>query len=1326
MKKKIFSTLLMVAFTLASTSMFVSCKDYDDDINAKADKSAVSALETTLNQLKADYEAFKAQAERDHANFATWAAHNELKDQVAGLNTAVNNLKSEIANLAKASDVEAKIKAVQDQIDALKSGKADQSALDELATKLAALDTKYADLLKEYATVSYVDAVKADLQGQIDALKAANAKFAEIEASLAGKLDKSVFDAFVAELGTKYYTKSEIDEIVAGLDAKIAAAGNIDAAIALVNGVKEQITKIQQDMDDLKNEILSKLGDYATKEQLQQLFDDANAEINKKADKAVVDEIEAYLNAFLGVIEDMPEDKAERLKKFQEVADQIVNGYGRDINILNVLLTKRVTSIVFKPEFDALARPAVEAPALAYQPHIAVVGTGYNEKYVYLVNKVKTAKEYDGAEMPVIHYPKSYYEFRHNPWAVIADFAAIDHSTYGVPSSAYYIINPSSVDLSTAKVSFVGNDVLWNEEVESRGFDYHNIAVAVHEKASDNPMVGNVMQVDFEVPQWEAYIEQLAKNYMDTVPLNAYQKNLGHVSTQGVEIALKISDKASEESAEADVVSDWAVVVPAMIHVQGLADNFADKTYQAVVTARDSKPLPLPVMPNCQQDGKKHLFKKAADAVDNGYTHQVLYNGSIDLAAFVETHYTYMGFNKYNSPNYYISDAEKESVDNESGYGFGELEQTMNEATFKQLGLKYRWTIVEYAEGANDTHESAHLQQDKDVESKFYPRSVTADGKTIVDETATREALYREPLVKVELIDKLGNVIEAGYIKLQIVEKITEVPDGFLEFNFDFDDDEYVNCDKAIEREVTWSQMENLLFAKLGELGYSKEQFEIEYEIDVPGAVKQYKRSVNAKGEASYTLDTNPIGSVEYTTMDGESRETNILKWTVSDGKDIRKIYDLAQPVDGKSTKALTTYVRFIKKVGAGPDLYIALTIPVGKLLFATGQIDNTKTLTYWFQLNSTKNATNSDGSDAREVRVNVPVPATSGETKTVGTFSYKNDNLLESTEFVKDLHDFFLDGQIKLALDNPSKFPTYAGKTPQFEFTLPSTKTGNATFDASASGTWQVKGISGNTYTLYLSNDNMQIKCGTVVIVELDNQGAIHFVEGEIADDILNYKGHKELGELETFTAYLKLTIPDACYPIDLRGSEWFNVRFVRPLTMEWNGEAVVTDAPNNWQNVNLADLVKVYDWRNYEGDPKNSVGANPDKKKFDFKYYQVTLLTSLDDIVTDAHLATDVRPQNATTYKANVAAGDSPLKGVQTISWKKIVGLELQYITDASGNPVLQYKNNGGITGDFHIFVPVYMQYVFGQYKKSYQYTFTMLTVKSSVDQPTESKKH
>ena len=66
MKKKIFSTLLLVAFALASTSMIVSCKDYDDDINKNA--ADISALRAELEQKLADC---KARCDAEHSKFLT-------------------------------------------------------------------------------------------------------------------------------------------------------------------------------------------------------------------------------------------------------------------------------------------------------------------------------------------------------------------------------------------------------------------------------------------------------------------------------------------------------------------------------------------------------------------------------------------------------------------------------------------------------------------------------------------------------------------------------------------------------------------------------------------------------------------------------------------------------------------------------------------------------------------------------------------------------------------------------------------------------------------------------------------------------------------------------------------------------------------------------------------------------------------------------------------------------------------------------------------------------------------------------------------------------
>ena len=66
MKKKIFSTLLLVAFALASTSMFVSCKDYDDDISKT--NTDLQALRNELTSLINDCKTTCATA---HAQFLT-------------------------------------------------------------------------------------------------------------------------------------------------------------------------------------------------------------------------------------------------------------------------------------------------------------------------------------------------------------------------------------------------------------------------------------------------------------------------------------------------------------------------------------------------------------------------------------------------------------------------------------------------------------------------------------------------------------------------------------------------------------------------------------------------------------------------------------------------------------------------------------------------------------------------------------------------------------------------------------------------------------------------------------------------------------------------------------------------------------------------------------------------------------------------------------------------------------------------------------------------------------------------------------------------------
>ncbi len=134
----------------------------------------------------------------------------------------------------------------------------------------------------------------------------------------------------------------------------------------------------------------------------------------------------------------------------------------------------------------------------------------------------------------------------------------------------------------------------------------------------------------------------------------------------------------------------------------------------------------------------------------------------------------------------------------------------------------------------------------------------------------------------------------------------------------------------------------------------------------------------------------------------------------------------------------------------------------------------------------------------------------------------------------------------------------------------------------------------------------------------------------------------------------------------------------------------------------------MKVYDWRNYVGDPKNGNGGKDEKNKFDFAYYGIQLATDANAIYTDANLGSDQR--NILTSAAAIE------KLVKTTS---ISGLLLEQGSSASE---LKYKNSSAVTGTFHLYVPVKMTYVFG---KTPQTLYSVVTVTKSEGQQT-AKKH
>jgi len=180
MKRKIFSKLLMVALVIASVSAFVSCKDYDDDINnlqKQIDaKAAISQIESLQSQLTAAQSA--AQAAATAAENALKEAQSKTTD--AAVKTAIDEA---IAKVNKAAEEAAtkNAEAIQKAADAAKAAGDDAAAAKTAADEAkAAAEKAYTDALEaikaEIAKINIPDVSGFLTKAQIEALIKENAQ----------------------------------------------------------------------------------------------------------------------------------------------------------------------------------------------------------------------------------------------------------------------------------------------------------------------------------------------------------------------------------------------------------------------------------------------------------------------------------------------------------------------------------------------------------------------------------------------------------------------------------------------------------------------------------------------------------------------------------------------------------------------------------------------------------------------------------------------------------------------------------------------------------------------------------------------------------------------------------------------------------------------------------------------------------------------------------------------------------------------------------------------------------------------------------------------
>ena len=629
-----------------------------------------------------------------------------------------------------------------------------------------------------------------------------------------------------------------------------------------------------------------------------------------------------------------------------------------------------------------------------------------------------------------------------------------------------------------------------------------------------------------------------------------------------------------------------------------------------------------------ETEGTDHLWNTLQEAIDNEAQFEIEYNNAEgeDVAELIQSHYVVNG---------------KHQV----------WDENANAGTVEKSGFKYRYDLIGYTEGANKTSQSAHAA----MKGSFIRAQETANGvQQAWGASQSRATIGRMPIVRVTLEDTIsGNYAAVGYIKFEIVsDKQEPEKGGFIEIpTFDqFHENFTASCHtEAFVFDLDWNDVEEQIYSTLD---MSKEEFEADYELDgfVDGNPATPATQYDKTGMEASPVATD-LGTVVRTTDDTEGSMTEVLRWTVTADEAYNQFVD-------KGAKSLSVIVRFVKENANNTKHYVYVTFkwtPAELNVTPQGEIDNECKLTnYWYE-----QASANGGLD--EVHAHVAVPD--------GTITDDSKCIYE-----KDLLDFFRGNTITVDVAEPSVYEDFTDDklVKTLKFIEPRVK--------------MATGVSGDTYVLGVTSDGSALVAEKYVdastktddysdkVVVL-NGTTVEYQTNATALDILNYKGRNDLADGETLAGRIGIEAVNGCgKKIELTNNT-FEVRFIRPISVDRKDNEGLTDGLDNGDDIELAEFITFSDWRGFEFTTTNNYFVYYGVEAININVNNITTDLSGSDINTDK--LTEVAPGIVITYVAPDADALS-LNNMGTLTYK---------------------NNSGELREEFNISVPVEVTYKWGK---------------------------
>ena len=510
------------------------------------------------------------------------------------------------------------------------------------------------------------------------------------------------------------------------------------------------------------------------------------------------------------------------------------------------------------------------------------------------------------------------------------------------------------------------------------------------------------------------------------------------------------------------------------------------------------------------------LYKTAALAIANDPIVKVAWNETVDLADYVETHYLS------------TTGCAKLAEDKLKGYGFS-----------------YKYELVGYYDGQNQTSQSAHAGLNG---SELRPQ-LPSDGKAATWGSTEQNpaTIGRMPLVRVTLVDNNSNKnVAVGYVKVEITAtpgKNTIGATTSKTFNNPFT----LSCARSLEPlNLKWFEIEETI---LTQLGISKTEFDANYTYD---AGKFF--TTNTLEAAETTV--NGVTVVEGTDLT-TGTTTEVLKMTV----DAAVAYNHFL----KNT-SLSVIVRYYKQIGTDAFnkpvydyVYVTLTWAPSPLnVNPVGTISNdNKIQQYWFADDN-----HEGGSGYNEIHVNVNVP---------GNGSVTTENFLKNIYHTFNNDKIVISGVESVYADFQDEDLTKTLIFPATQSTTPLVGTDGKTYVLKGNGAEKLYAV-----------DNNGLGVATVIAI-LSNDGVITYQNNDAAKALLNAAGREDLSKNVTATVMVKEVNGCGKQLIELT-NKTFDVKFLRPISVAQAEMESFKDGVDVGAEGSVVDLkLNFTDWRNY-----------------------------------------------------------------------------------------------------------------------------------------------